>query len=693
MNTKFHVKSTMSVMMQLASALTYLHERDIIHGNVKLSNIIVTSDKYTVVLRDPTFPLELKVKTTKVFTEHLAPEISLKTPELTKASDVWSLGVVMSQLMTPTLRGGLRRDIQMKGEEKVHDNLRKQMTKGNEYPKELIELVIALLHFEPEKRPTLLQVIQELTSIQKEYQKNVQEHETQRIFLKIKNDGGDEITKTYAENFVSLLSTCDDDAKLTEVLITLQGVLLGEQGEKMSEFLSQMQTFRALERLTRNPKVAQLVLSIFGDILFMDKRFMSKKQCIETRMALEFLFENVLSADPTCQLACAALQGWKSRYFTDPDVCASIIACPSWYLWFLSFLPPAIETKYASDMQAIVISIVSSLTYFGLSNQKEGFSIIVDEMTFYLQRISQRGIIKDQVRCTVTFEILSQVLDMYLNAITKGSFEPSNDVTDFKNMVLFFANIEEFMLENATLRPILAMKILQIISKLRQEHQFQYPKEITDQCEDRLIDIGLRQTYLRMIKYTIGTDLNVLEHLIKIVRFDFFELYSTANDSSVFGSNTPEPFDPASTLLWIVALLFQELEVACKKEDFVRASTLIATICGEILEVKLARQQLRDTLKTKSGATFLVESSPLLHSKVALVTEIATLLQTPNWRYIWLNHLSPQLDAVCDIETRARDKIRKYGETLTIKMLRNVHTREVWHVQELVMRLDAKRLY
>lgn len=84
---------------QIALALTYLHQNNIMYRDLKPENILVSQDGY---LRLSDFGLAKMAKTSNSFCgtpEYISPEILLGTGH-DHASDWWALGVLMYEMLT-----------------------------------------------------------------------------------------------------------------------------------------------------------------------------------------------------------------------------------------------------------------------------------------------------------------------------------------------------------------------------------------------------------------------------------------------------------------------------------------------------------------------------------------------------------------------------------------------------------------
>src|SRR5579863_1386125 len=100
---KFSAMQALPIMQQLCSAVQYAHERDVIHGNIKPSNVFVASDGRMLladfgIVRGYDDSQQSLTRVGWGSAEYAAPEQSLGV--LRRASDIYSLGVLLFRILT-----------------------------------------------------------------------------------------------------------------------------------------------------------------------------------------------------------------------------------------------------------------------------------------------------------------------------------------------------------------------------------------------------------------------------------------------------------------------------------------------------------------------------------------------------------------------------------------------------------------
>src|SRR3989338_5458231 len=128
------------IAYDVAQTLHYLHSLDILHRQVSLMNILIKSGSDSkledVVLNDFATVATVEKRRLKKNKIYLAPET--QTGNSTPQSDIWSLGVVLLELMT-LCRTTLHTEIKdEKSEIDTHNVMRIQMQNMEMYPQEVI---------------------------------------------------------------------------------------------------------------------------------------------------------------------------------------------------------------------------------------------------------------------------------------------------------------------------------------------------------------------------------------------------------------------------------------------------------------------------------------------------------------------------------------------------------------------------
>lgn len=150
------------VLHDVASGLAYLHERDIVHQDIKPDNILVDNIGNYVITD---FGISAKARTTLRKSvaaasansggtiAYMGPERFGKEPAPIKASDIWSLGAMLFELMTGDTPFGEHGGLVQKSGAEIP-------TIKGDYSDELKQLVEKMLSPEPWDRPTASQLME-----------------------------------------------------------------------------------------------------------------------------------------------------------------------------------------------------------------------------------------------------------------------------------------------------------------------------------------------------------------------------------------------------------------------------------------------------------------------------------------------------------------------------------------------------
>ncbi len=111
----FERDTALRYFQQIASAIAYAHEQDIIHGNIKPDNILLDKDKRPVLtdFNIPCFREHPSGRGGAASPAYLAPE-QMQENQVSIASDIFALGLILYEMLTGDVpfKGVTRSDIQ-----------------------------------------------------------------------------------------------------------------------------------------------------------------------------------------------------------------------------------------------------------------------------------------------------------------------------------------------------------------------------------------------------------------------------------------------------------------------------------------------------------------------------------------------------------------------------------------------------
>jgi len=162
------------IFIQLCFALYHIHNKNIIHRNIKTSNIIIDT-KYNLKLTN--FKNAYSLKSENDFCNEynfdekdniIAPELLLKEEYNTKI-DIWYLGVVIYEICT------FNKPFEGQNEEEIYKKILENLypSIGNKYSKELIHLIDQLLIKNQKERPSIKDIINQYLFISKSKEANL----------------------------------------------------------------------------------------------------------------------------------------------------------------------------------------------------------------------------------------------------------------------------------------------------------------------------------------------------------------------------------------------------------------------------------------------------------------------------------------------------------------------------------------
>jgi serine/threonine protein kinase len=147
---KLTAMQALQIMQQLCSAVQYAHERDVIHGNIKPTNIFVAADSRMLlsdfgIVRGYDDNQQSLTRIGWGSAEYAAPEPSLGV--LRKASDIYSLGVLLFRILTgkPPFTGQTPVEVLLK-------HVREQAPSARSFDPNISNAVDSVLHMALQKR-------------------------------------------------------------------------------------------------------------------------------------------------------------------------------------------------------------------------------------------------------------------------------------------------------------------------------------------------------------------------------------------------------------------------------------------------------------------------------------------------------------------------------------------------------------
>ncbi|XP_065607009.1 testis-specific serine/threonine-protein kinase 6 [Cyrtonyx montezumae] len=148
------------IFAQIVGAVRYLHDRNLVHRDLKCENVLLTADSRRAKLTDFSFSKEVNVYPDMCTTfcgsaAYASPEVLTSIPYDGKKSDMWSLGVMLFIMVTGFMPFN---------DTHIH-TLPEQQKKGVLYPEGVPplpepckDLIAQLLNFNAEHRPGAGQV-------------------------------------------------------------------------------------------------------------------------------------------------------------------------------------------------------------------------------------------------------------------------------------------------------------------------------------------------------------------------------------------------------------------------------------------------------------------------------------------------------------------------------------------------------
>ena len=207
-NKYFEENQLLNWLMQICLSLQYIHEKRIVHSDIKPSNIFLTK-KNNIKLGD--FGIFKRIVDFEEEKLYGAPELIEKN-EYTTKSDIWSLGVTFFHLIT------LEYPFKGKDKEEIYKNIVNGLKNNyndevlKKYSKEFLDLIEEMMSLEPKKRPFADEILKKNIS-----KKRMDEYLKENDFDDKKNNEANADIQQYTKKNLKIKESIfilDDDFKI-----------------------------------------------------------------------------------------------------------------------------------------------------------------------------------------------------------------------------------------------------------------------------------------------------------------------------------------------------------------------------------------------------------------------------------------------------------------------------------------------
>jgi len=151
-------EEVIAIFKQMVDGMDHIHSRGIIHRDISLGNILMTSENIVKISDFGFAKFENEVETEKVIcgsNDYISPEM-LKRDTVTSKCDIWALGVILFRLLFGYL------PFHCEDKEDTEKNIIKgdwSFPSGQHISPEARDLLIKILNVDPDARPSTRDIL------------------------------------------------------------------------------------------------------------------------------------------------------------------------------------------------------------------------------------------------------------------------------------------------------------------------------------------------------------------------------------------------------------------------------------------------------------------------------------------------------------------------------------------------------